>query len=106
MVNDWKNKKESFDVVDVRKLTGNFLPALLKKAGQVEVGEGMCVVQSFEPIPLYSAMADLGFEHFTEKVSESEYRVYFHRAERKDATFAGVWVHAAETDRYVEFQEN
>ncbi len=90
MAKDWENKKERFNVIDVRKLTGNFLPGLLKKAGQIEVFEGMCVVQSFEPIPLYSAMADLGFEHLTEKVSESEYLVYFYRVEKKDAAFTGV----------------
>ena len=83
MLKDWENRKENFKVVDVRKLTGNFLPGLLGKAGKVEVGDGMCVVQSFEPIPLYAAMADLGFEHLTEKISDSEYRVYFHRAEQK-----------------------
>ena len=90
MTHDWENKRDRLEVTDVRKLSGNFLPGLLKKAGQVEVGDGMCVIQSFEPIPLYSAMADLGFEHLTEKVSDSEYRVYFHRAEKKDAAFAGV----------------
>ena len=76
---EWDDKKEGFKVVDVRKATGNFLPGLLKKAGQVDVGGGMCVVQSFEPIPLYSAMADLGFEHHTENISDNEYRVYFYR---------------------------
>lgn len=68
MATEWENKKGQFDVVDVRELSGNFLPGLLNKAGQIEVGEGMCVVQSFEPIPLYSAMADLGFEHLTERL--------------------------------------
>jgi len=87
---DWENKKKRFDVVDVRELTGNFLPGLLSKAGKVEVGDGMCVIQSFEPIPLYSAMADLGFEHLTERISDSEYRVYFHRAEKKEESFTGV----------------
>jgi len=90
MLKDWENRKENFKVVDVRKLTGNFLPGLLGKAGKVEVGDGMCVVQSFEPIPLYAAMADLGFEHLTEKISDSEYRVYFHRAEQKEGSFNGV----------------
>ena len=90
MIQDWENKKESFDVMDVRKLTGNFLPGLLTKAGKLEVGEGMCVVQTFEPVPLYSAMADLGFEHLTEQVSDSEYRVYFYRTEKKEASFTGV----------------
>ena len=87
---DWENKKEGFKIMDVRKASGNFLPGLLRKAGQVDVGDGMCVVQSFEPIPLYSAMADLGFQHHTEKISDSEYRVCFYRAEKKDAAFTGV----------------
>jgi len=90
MIIKWENKKDLFDVVDVRKLTGNFLPSLLKKGGQLEVGEGVCVVQSFEPIPLYSAMADLGCEHLTDKVSDNEYRVYFCRIEKKEASFTGV----------------
>jgi hypothetical protein len=72
MAKEWENNKDLFNVVDVRKLTGNFLPGLLNKADQIEVGEGLCVVQSFEPIPLYSAMADLGFEHLTDKVSNDE----------------------------------
>jgi alkylhydroperoxidase/carboxymuconolactone decarboxylase family protein YurZ len=79
MAKEWENNKESFDVIDVRKLTGNFLPMVLKKASDAEVGKGICVVQSFEPIPLYSALADFGFEYFTEKISDNEYRVYFYR---------------------------
>ena len=45
MVKEWENRKDCFDVVDVRKLTGNFLSGLLNKAGQIEVGEGIIVVQ-------------------------------------------------------------
>lgn len=86
----WEKDKERFDVVDVRKLTGNFLPGLLGRAGRVEAGQGLCVIQSFEPIPLYSAMADLGYEYLTNKVSESEFRAYFFRKEKKDLSFEGV----------------
>jgi len=89
MLKNWCDRKEKFKVVDVRKLTGNFLPGLLGRAGKVEVGDGVCVIQSFEPIPLYSAMADLGFEYLTEKVSDSEYRVYFYRVEKKEGSFNG-----------------
>lgn len=71
--------RETFDVKDVRDLKGNFLPAILNKAKKLEVNQGMCVVQSFEPIPLYGAMEELGFEHEMEKISETEYRVYFVR---------------------------
>ena len=89
MTTKWEAKKDQFGVVDVRKLTGNFLSKLLIKAAKIAVGDGICVVQSFEPIPLYSAMADLGFEHLTEKVAESEYRVYFGRVEEKETAFSG-----------------
>ncbi len=89
MKKEWEDKKDSFKVVDVRKLTGNFLPKLLNKAQDIELGGGMCVIQSFEPIPLYSAMADIGFEHVTEKISGSEYRVYFCKIEEKEAAYIG-----------------
>jgi len=78
-MSEWLNEKSNFDVKDVRKLKGNFLPAILKKAQKTEVGSGFCVVQSFEPIPLYSALEEMGFEHSTDKVSETEFRVYFYR---------------------------
>lgn len=83
----WESQKESFPVVDVRPLTSNFLPMVLHKAQVVNQNEGICVVQSFEPKPLYSALKDLGFEHLTEKVSDHEYRVYFYRTEMKNITF-------------------
>lgn len=86
MAKEWESKKESFEVIDVRKLTSNFLPMIVNNARKVPIGEGICVVQSFEPIPLYSALADLGFEHVTEKVSDSGYRIYFYRKEKREAT--------------------
>jgi hypothetical protein len=87
MRKDWEDKKEQFDKIDVREVTGNFLPGLLKRARRIEIGDGLCVIQTFEPIPLYSAMADLGFEHLTERVSEREYRAYFCRIEKKEGTY-------------------
>lgn len=85
----WENKKASFAIIDVRELTGNFLPMILHKAQQVNLENGICVVQSFEPKPLYSALEDLGFEHSTEKTSDHEYRAYFYRTEMKTITFEG-----------------
>ena len=79
MKKEWLNQKKTFEVKDVRKLKGNFLPAILKRAQNLEVGSGLCVVQSFEPIPLYSALEELGYEYHTDKISETEYKVYFYR---------------------------
>jgi len=89
MKNEWQEKKESFEVVDVRELKGNFLPMVLTKAKKIQVGEGLCVIQSFEPIPLYSALSDLGFECLADKISDNEYRVYFHRTEEREPTLLG-----------------
>lgn len=89
MNKEWENKKDSFEVTDVRELKGNFLPMVLKKAKNTEVGKGLCVIQSFEPIPLYSALSDLGYEYITEKASDNEYRVYFCRIEEKEPTLPG-----------------
>jgi alkylhydroperoxidase/carboxymuconolactone decarboxylase family protein YurZ len=88
IMKQWESLKENFEVKDVRKLTGNFLPGLLKKAGELNTGEGLCVVQSFEPIPLYSAMQELGYDYQTEKAGESEYRVYFYRHEQPEGSEA------------------
>ncbi len=91
MEEEWESGKESFELIDVRDLTGNFLPMILEKAKSMPVGEGMCVIQSFEPLPLYTVLENIGFEHVTERVSEKEYRAYFYRIEGKDmASSAGM----------------
>lgn len=86
MENEWKDNKESYEVLDGRGLAGNFLSAVLAKAKKVAEGDGICVIQSFEPIPLYSTLEDLGFEHLAEKISDNEYRAYFYRKEVKEAS--------------------
>lgn len=84
---NWEDKKATFPVIDVRSLTVNFLPMILNKALQVNLHNGLCIVQTFEPKPLYSALEDLGFEHTTEKISAYEYRTYFYRTEMKEITY-------------------
>lgn len=87
MTNTWENHKASFPVIDVRQLLTNFMPMILHKAQQVNVDNGICVVQTFEPKPLYSLFEDLGFEHITEKISDHEYRVYAYRTEMKETRY-------------------
>lgn len=64
---DWKDKTASFKRIDVRGMQGNFFPGLKTQATKAAIGEGMVIIQSFEPIPLYEVMEDLGFERHTEK---------------------------------------
>ena len=81
---DFKNK-ENFIEFDVRQLKGNFLLAILKKAKSLSVGEGIKVIQNFEPIPLYSTMENIGFVSETEKLDDKSYVVYFFRTEIKES---------------------
>lgn len=76
---DWKNKIGEFREIDVRGVIGNFFQGLKKQVSELQQGEGVTIIQSFEPIPLYEVMEDMGFEHHTQQVSDTEFRVYFYR---------------------------
>ncbi|MBR4583752.1 MAG: DUF2249 domain-containing protein [Bacteroidales bacterium] len=81
--NEWKNKTVGFKKIDVRGVQGNFFPGIKMQAMKMAVGEGMEIVQNFDPLPLYEVMDGLGFERHTEKVTETEYHAYFYRTEVK-----------------------
>jgi hypothetical protein len=81
--NEWKDKTAGFKKIDVRGVQGNFFPGIKMQAMKMAVGEGMEIVQNFDPLPLYEVMDGLGFERHTEKVTETEYHAYFYRTEIK-----------------------
>jgi hypothetical protein len=88
MKNEWEDNKADFPVIDVRTLRSNFLPMILKKVQQVKLHHGICVVQTFEPKPLYSALKDLGFDEYVmDKISDKEYRVYAYRTKIKKISY-------------------
>lgn len=82
---DWKDKQQEFKTIDVRGIQGNFFPGLKKQAISLAVGDGIEIVQSFDPIPLYEVMEELGFEHYTEQKGDAEFHAYFYRTEKKNA---------------------
>lgn len=53
---DWKDKTSDFKKIDVRGIQGNFFQGIKKHAINTEVGSGLEIVQSFDPIPLYDVM--------------------------------------------------
>lgn len=79
---EWKDKIAQFKKVDVRGVAGNFFPGLKKQAAELDEGEGLEVIQTFDPIPLYPVMEELGFEHFTEQAGETEFHAYFYRVKK------------------------
>ncbi len=80
---EWKDKTAEFKTVDVRGIQGNFFQGLKKQAMGLAEGEGLEIIQSFDPIPLYEVMEGLGFEHFTEQKGDAEFHAYFYRTEVK-----------------------
>ena len=80
----WKDKITDFKKVDVRGIAGNFFPGLKKQAMEITTGSGIEVVQTFEPLPLYDVMEQLGFERHTEKTAENEFHAYFYRTEIRE----------------------
>lgn len=85
----WMTEKDRFEMVDVRNVKGIFLKGLLQKAAAMDAGQGLCVVQTFEPKPLYSAMEAMGYSYETEKISDDEYRAYFYRESVTPMAFKG-----------------
>jgi hypothetical protein len=79
---NWKDRISTFEVMDVRGKKMDFFPALKAKAAALKNGEGLHIIQTFEPVPLYPVLALMGFEHHTEKVSSSEYHVWFYRVRK------------------------
>lgn len=53
---EWKDKTEGFRTIDVRGIQGNFFQGLKKQAIELPAGEGLEIIQSFDPIPLYEVM--------------------------------------------------
>ena len=80
---EWRDKIDSFKKIDVRGIQGNFFQGIKKQAMQLPAGNGLEIVQSFDPIPLYEVMEGLGYEHFTEQKGDAEFHAYFYRTEVK-----------------------
>ena len=81
---NWKDKAQGFQTMDVRHIQGSFFEGLKKRAEALEVGEGLHIIQTFEPHPLYAVMEGLGYEHHTEQRGEAEFHVWFCRTEKKE----------------------
>ena len=81
---NWKDKAQGFQTMDVRHIQGSFFEGLKKRAEALEVGEGLHIVQTFEPHPLYAVMEGLGYERHTEQRGEAEFHVWFCRVEKKE----------------------
>ncbi len=65
-----------FETIDARKLTGFFMPQILETAKTL-TDQGLKVIQSFEPVPLYGLLEKEGWIHYTEQITADEFHIYF-----------------------------
>lgn len=76
---NWFDRKDEFDVLDVRKMTSDPFDIIIKKAYDTEEDEGFKLIQQFEPIPIINMLKEMGFEYITQEAGPHEVWVYFHK---------------------------
>ncbi len=75
----WQERKDKFDVLDVRTMKTDPFDIIIKKAYETEEDDGFVLIQRFEPYPLIGMLEEMGFDYLTEKVNDYEYHIYFHK---------------------------
>jgi uncharacterized protein (DUF2249 family) len=78
---DTARTPEADRTLDAREIDGEPFGAIVDALEDLPAGETLVLVNSFEPEPLYSVLADRGFDHETERVDDDEVRVYIRHAE-------------------------
>lgn len=80
MSKQWIDKKDKFETLDARQANPiDFFPAVTGKAQSMPEGEGLHIIQSFEPVPLYAVLGGMGFEHETIPDDNGDFHVYFYK---------------------------
>lgn len=62
-------------VLDARDIDGEPFGDIMAALEDLEAGETLLLVNSFEPAPLYNVLSERGFEHETTQVSETKWHV-------------------------------
>ncbi len=78
----WRDRKEEFEVFDVRRSKEDPFGAIIKKAQDTPPGKGFKLVQKFEPIPLINMLLPMGFEYETVEKGFFEYHIYFYKLKK------------------------
>ena len=80
---------EKIITLDVRPILDKGLDPfkdIMSGIKELKADEVLLIINSFEPIPLYSVLGSKGFQHWTEK-DNNIFRVYFFREEKNPETF-------------------
>ncbi|NQT76177.1 MAG: ferredoxin [Bacteroidetes bacterium] len=75
----WQERKEKFEILDVRTMTSDPFDIIIKKAYEIQEDSGFVLIQRFEPIPMINMLLEMGYEHLTEQKEQGEFYIYFHK---------------------------
>ncbi len=75
----WLDRREEFEVMDVRGWREDPFSAIIKKAHDLPEGEGFRIIQYFVPRPLINMLEPIGFEVHIEKKGPVEHHIYFYK---------------------------
>lgn len=67
-------------VVDAREIDGEPFGTIMAALEELEPGETVVVINSFEPTPLYEVLTERGFAHETTRVTDEEWHVEIEQA--------------------------
>jgi len=76
---DWKERKDQFEVLDVRSMKTDPFDIIIKKSYEVAENSGFILIQKFEPAPMISMLQEMGFDSVSEKKDLFEVWVYFYK---------------------------
>ena len=76
---DWKDRKEEFEVLDVRTMQTDPFDIIIKKAYATKEGDGFVLIQRFEPYPIINMLAEMGFEHISEQDAPNKFNVFLYK---------------------------
>ncbi|WP_096395034.1 DUF2249 domain-containing protein [Halorubrum trapanicum] len=66
--------------LDAREIDGEPFGDIVAALDGLDDGESLCLVNSFEPVPLYDVLAERGFAHETAAPADDEWHVEITRA--------------------------
>lgn len=79
MINVDPSKIVDLDVRDVLRRGEEPFEQIMEAQGKIDEGGVLRVRAIFEPVPLYYVLGQQGFTHWTEKLADDDWRVWFQR---------------------------
>ncbi len=76
---DWKERKDDFEILDVRTMQTDPFDIIIKKSYEIEEDSGFTLIQRFNPIPMINMLNEMGYESLSEEKGPGEVWIYFHK---------------------------